>query len=103
MNTGLLIGLGLAAAAAYAISRGNATRSVTVTLPSGATFTTQAPNVPTSAISNAIAQQREAMIQRIMTNDHLSRADAEARYNQLMPSVTAALLPTSGLGNYYRA
>lgn len=112
MNPTLILGLGLGLGAAYLIMRGSTsaatapTRTVTYTGPTGNTITVQAPNVSASQVQAAIAQQREAMIQRIMTRDHLTRAQAEARYNQLVPAVSAALTagaPVSGIGGYVRA
>jgi len=107
MNIAAAIGLAIGTVGAgYLLLRQNTapTRTVTYTSPSGATLTTQAPNVSATDVASALAQRREAMIQNLMTRSHLTRAQAEARYNQLMPAVTAALAPTSGigLGSYYR-
>lgn len=108
MNPALLLGLGVGAAAVYLMTR-PATHTVTLQTPDGRTVTVQAPNVSSSQVQSAIAQQRETMIQRIMTRDRLSRADAEARYDRMAPAIAAALTagspgaPVSGIGNYVRS
>lgn len=104
MKTGTLVALGLGLGALYLAARGSAspTRTVTYTTSSGATVTVQTPNVSTADAQAAIAQRREAMIQRLMQVSHLTREQAEARYDQLVPAITAALTPTSGIGSYYR-
>jgi coproporphyrinogen III oxidase-like Fe-S oxidoreductase len=102
MKTSTMVVLGLGALAAVVLLRGSsATRQVTIQTAAGP-VSIQVPNVSQTQATSAIAQRREAMIQRIMTNSRLSRADAEARYDQLVPSIVGALA-THGIGNYVRS
>lgn len=102
-----MVAIGVAAAAgAYLLLRGSgpASRTAVIQTANGP-VSIQVPNYSAAQVSSAMAQGREAMIQRLMTRDHLTRAQAEARYSQLAPSVSAALTaaPVSGLGNYTSA
>lgn len=108
MQTSTAIGIGVVAAiGAYLVLRPNSTMSTrtAVVQTANGPVSIQVPNYSASQVSSAMAQSRETMIQRLMTRDHLTRAQAEARYDQLVPSVSAALTrpAVSGIGNYYHS
>jgi hypothetical protein len=103
MKTGTMVALGVGALAVFVLLRGSATRQVTIQTAAGP-VSMQVPSYAQSQVTSAIAQGREAMIQRIMAHDHVTREVAAARYDQLAPTIGAALTRgTSGIGNYYRS
>jgi hypothetical protein len=102
MKMGVKIGIGVAAAiGAYALLRPRSTTAVIQT--AGGPVAITVPSYSASQVSSAIASGREAMIQRIMAHDHVTREVATARYDQLAPTIGAALTRgASGFGGYYR-
>jgi predicted RNA binding protein YcfA (HicA-like mRNA interferase family) len=102
MKTSTMIGFGVvAAAAAYFLLRPSTTAVIQT---AGGPVSVPVPSYAASQVASAIASGREAMIQRIMAHDHLTREAATARYDQLAPTIGAALTRgTSGFGSYYRS
>jgi hypothetical protein len=104
MKTSTMAGIGVAAIAAIVLLRRSGAASQVTLQTAAGPVSVPVPSYARSQVASAMASGRDAMIQQIMAHDHVTREVAAARYDQLAPTIGAALTRgTSGLGNYYRS